>query len=143
MKYSYPGSAQGLLLVLEKQLPPFLFSVFDNVFCVQHFKDIMQIRRTDGTTLGGRPSTSGASAEPENEGAVEDADSSINLPRSSCVSVMKQLVVLMLSMDFTCDSDLFLLNAKVTHVYHVCIKFCCLFLISDFQSVFSRQLTYV
>jgi baculoviral IAP repeat-containing protein 6 len=84
---------------------------------LQHFKDILQIRRSDGPALLNKrglpvPRTSSAPVR-EREESETDRDLSLCLPQSHCLPVAKGLVLLILHMDFTCNIDTFLLACKV------------------------------
>jgi baculoviral IAP repeat-containing protein 6 len=89
------------------------------MFCsaLQHFKDILQIRRNDGPTLLNKhglpvPRTSSTASRDRDESEAE-RDLNLCLPQSHCLPVAKGLVALILQMDFTCNIDMFLLACKV------------------------------
>ena len=88
----------------------------------QHLKDIITLRRTDGETLrrlnkadssvnglaGGRAGG--------NEMSWDDLDLSLVVSRERCLPVVRGLVTLLLSMDFTCHVDLFIIACKVCRI---------------------------
>jgi baculoviral IAP repeat-containing protein 6 len=91
--------------------------VIFSAFLLQHFKDILQIRRNDGPTLLNKhglsiPKTSGTTSRDRDENEME-RDLNLCLPQSHCLPVAKGLVALILQMDFTCNIDMFLLACKV------------------------------
>ncbi|XP_064622207.1 baculoviral IAP repeat-containing protein 6-like isoform X2 [Lineus longissimus] len=78
----------------------------------KHFKDIMHIRRTDAEILKKLPKDPNGNSS-DRELVDTDNDNSIVLPRERCVPVVRGLVALLLTMDFTCNTDLFLITCKV------------------------------
>ncbi len=95
-----------------------LFLIFMNLSLpFQHFKDIMQIRRTDGEFLrkqlpkGGAKSRDGDDAD--KDGGDDENDAALVINREKCIPVVRGLMSLILSMDFTCNVDLFLVACKV------------------------------
>jgi len=46
----------------------------------------------------------------------DDVDSSLIVSREQCIPVVRGLVTLLLSMDFTCHVDLFIIACKVCHI---------------------------
>lgn len=87
--------------------------------CLQHLKDVINLRRTDGEMLhrmmksDGGAGASGARAN-GNDSLWDDADTPLFVSRDKCISVIHGLVTLLLSMDFTCHVDLFIIACKVT-----------------------------
>ena len=88
----------------------------------------MQIRRNDVEMLrkqfnsgqpGGKGSKGNGSGgdDAEKGNADLDSDSLLIINRDKCIPVVKGLMSLILSMDFTCNVDLFLVACKV------CIKY--------------------
>ena len=75
----------------------------------------MQIRRTDGELLKKLPKDSSAGGDKDNGDG--DGDSALILPREKCIPVVRGLMALILSMDFTCNVDLFLVACKVSVVF--------------------------
>ena len=82
------------------------------MFHGQHFKDIMQIRRTDGELMKKLPKENGNGNG--QEGSEAESDAHISVVREKCIPVVRGLVALLLSMDFTCNVDLFLITCKVS-----------------------------
>lgn len=85
--------------------------------CVQHFKDLICMRRNDLEVLRRLPKEEregggggGGSKDPEEEGG----DAWLVLPRERCLRVVRGLMALLLSMDFSCHVDLFLVACKVS-----------------------------
>ena len=94
----------------------FSLSQFGNDFILlfQHFKDIMQIRRIDGELLKKMPKGQDTGAGgADKDGAEGDSDVNVVISRDKCVPVVRGLMALLLSMDFTCNVDLFLITCKV------------------------------
>jgi len=86
--------------------------------CRQHLKDIINLRRTDGELLRRLPKDCGGSGmlfNVERDGALADIDTEPvpMLSRQKCIPVVRGLVTLLLSMDFTCHVDLFIVACKV------------------------------
>ncbi|CAH1791767.1 unnamed protein product [Owenia fusiformis] len=86
----------------------------------KHYKDFMQIRRFECEVLkklpkNGKTGTNGTTGE-----ADGDLETLVVLPRDRCIPVVKGLINLLLSMDFTCNVDLFLVSCKV--VAKVCMS---------------------
>ena len=76
----------------------------------------------------------------------EDADAPLFVSRDKCISVIHGLVTLLLSMDFTCHVDLFIIACKVTHIRSFflsssCRSVCCVHaLICFYNLVCSAEL---
>ena len=89
-------------------------------FAFQHYKDIIQIRRTDTEVLKKLPlgGASSSTDTPPGGGDEDHPDQSLIIVRERCVPVVKGLVALLRSMDFTCNVDLFLVACKVC----TCVK---------------------
>ena len=89
---------------------------------LQHFKDIMNIRRTDGELLKKYPSDmkkfpkDASTQTGDSSNGDSDLEMSIVLPRDRCIPVVRGLMALLLSMDFTCNVDLFLISCKVRYI---------------------------
>lgn len=71
----------------------------------------MQIRRTDGELLKKLPKDNGNGQGPDT--AEVDSDLHITVAREKIIPVVRGLIALLLSMDFTCNVDLFLITCKV------------------------------
>ena len=71
----------------------------------------MQIRRTDGEMLKKMPKDSSQGGD--KDGNDSEADTHLVVSREKCVPVVRGLMALLLSMDFTCNVDLFLIACKV------------------------------
>ena len=95
----------------------------------------MQIRRNDVEMLrkqfnsgqpGGKGSKGNGSGgdDAEQGNADLDSDSLLIINRDKCIPVVKGLMSLILSMDFTCNVDLFLVACTV------CIKYSCVNLLT-------------
>ena len=95
---------------------------------LKHLKDVINLRRTDGEMLhrmmksDGSAGVSGARAN-GNDNLWDDADAPLFVSRDKCISVIHGLVTLLLSMDFTCHVDLFIIACKVTG--RNLFPFCC------------------
>jgi len=82
-------------------------------------KDVINLRRTDGEMLhrmmkhDGGASVSGVRAN-GTESLWDDTDAPLFVSRERCIAVVHGLVTLLLSMDFTCHVDLFIIACKVT-----------------------------
>ena len=71
----------------------------------------MNIRRTDGELLRKMPKDSSAVTEP---GVADlEIEASLVVSRDKCIPVVRGLIALILSMDFTCNVDLFIIACKV------------------------------
>ena len=84
---------------------------FDVFLFNQHLKDIIQIRKTDAEMLRKLPRD--ARYQEEREGLDFEPDTVLVLPKETCLPVVHGLMALLLSMDFTCNVDLFLITCKV------------------------------
>ena len=74
----------------------------------------MRTRHSDRDLLKKLPKDpSGGSSE--REGGDTDAEAAISLCRDKATAVSRGLIALLLSMDFTCDVDLFLVTCKVCY----------------------------
>lgn len=75
----------------------------------KHFKDLLQMRRSEMLLRrsGATPKDGGKSPE-----GPTAAEISLNLDSKLCVSVSQQLARLLLRMDSTCHSDMFLVACK-------------------------------
>lgn len=103
----------GIWNFIDQQLSYWYINLFEFA-CLQHFKDIMQIRRIDGELLKKMPRMQDSSlGGGEKETGDGDSDVNIVVSRDKCVPVVKGLMALLLSMDFTCNVDLFLITCKV------------------------------
>ncbi len=71
----------------------------------------MQIRRTDGEMLKKIPKD--GSGVGDKDAVDADADNQLVVSREKCIPVVRGLMALILSMDFTCNVDLFLIACKV------------------------------
>ena len=79
---------------------------------LQHFKDVLNMRKNEGEILRklrqqNHNSSAQAGADvrgPETQGS---SDVTLLMSREQCVPVIRGLVALMLSMDFTCNVDFF------------------------------------
>ena len=87
----------------------------------KHFKDIMNLRKSDGEMLrklnrDERDAGTSSSDSPRDTGSppVGAADVTLLMARDRCIPVIRGLVALLLSMDSTCNVDLFVLVAKVS-----------------------------
>jgi len=60
-----------------------------------------------------------------NDSLWDDADALLFVSRDKCISVIHGLVTLLLSMDFTCHVDLFIIACKVTCLGSFCLSTCC------------------
>lgn len=58
----------------------------------------------------------------------DDADVPLFVSRNKCISVIHGLVTLLLSMDFTCHVDLFIIACKVTCFMLFCLHSCVVFM---------------
>ena len=85
---------------------------------VQHFKDIMQIRRTDGELLKKLPKDGAGSSL--QDGSDGEGETHVTIVREKCIPVVRGLIALLLSMDFTCNVDLFLITCKVSACSCLC-----------------------
>jgi baculoviral IAP repeat-containing protein 6 len=84
---------------------------------LQHFKDILQIRRNDGPSLLNKhglpvPKPFSTPVRERDESETE-RDVNVCLPQAHCLPIAKGLIALILRMDFTCNIDMFLLACKV------------------------------
>ncbi|XP_041353670.1 baculoviral IAP repeat-containing protein 6-like isoform X2 [Gigantopelta aegis] len=96
--------AQALLKQQEQQFQKEL-----SQYASKHLKDIIHIRRTDPVFRKmQKDDVSGSSRDME-----EDPDICFVLPRERCLTVVRGLMALLLSMDYTCHVDLFLIACKV------------------------------
>jgi len=81
---------------------------------------VINLRRTDGETLhrmmksDGSAGAGGGRAN-GSDGLWDDADAPLFVSREKCISVIHGLVTLLLSMDFTCHVDLFIITCKVSN----------------------------
>lgn len=87
------------------------------VLLLQHFKDILQIRRNDGPSLLNKhglpvPRPFNTPVRDRDESETE-RDLNVCLPQGHCLPIAKGLIALILQMDFTCNIDMFLLACKV------------------------------
>jgi len=87
------------------------------VLLLQHFKDILQIRRNDGPSLLNKhglpvPRPFNTPVRDRDESEME-RDLNVCLPQGHCLPIAKGLIALILQMDFTCNIDMFLLACKV------------------------------
>lgn len=82
------------------------------MFFLQHLKDIVHIRRADAAMLQKLPGWREEGGAAPN-GGEDEADTTLVLPRDRCLAVVRGLMALLLSMDFTCHVDLFLVACKV------------------------------
>ena len=71
----------------------------------------MSMRRNDLEVLRRLPKED--RGESSKDGDDEPSESSLILPRERCLLVVRGLMSLLLSMDFTCHVDLFLVACKV------------------------------
>ena len=71
----------------------------------------MQMRRTDAVLL--KKANKDSSQTTEQESMEGDYEPVPVLPREKCIPVVKGLTALLLSMDFTCNVDLFIVACKV------------------------------
>ena len=79
----------------------------------------MNLRKTDAETLrklsasenSGGGANGGASSDKDANG---ESDQSLQMARERCIPVIRGLVALLLSMDFTCNVDLFIISSKVS-----------------------------
>lgn len=78
-------------------------------------KDIINIRRTDGEFLRKQNLKEGGGSHGGEKDSYDcDPDSSLLVvSREKCIPVVHGLVMLLLSMDFTCHVDLFIVACKV------------------------------
>lgn len=94
-----------------------LLNINTTTLLLQHFKDIMQIRRTDGELLRKqtqKASSKGSTSDDLDKDAADaESESQLTVNREKCIPVVKGLMALILSMDFTCNVDLFLVACKV------------------------------
>ena len=96
------------------------------LYSIQHVKDAIQIRRTDIEMLrkqaskGGSNKSNGRSGGDETDQGNGDRDSEslLIINRDKCIPVVKGLMSLILSMDFTCNVDLFLVACKVSKFFY-------------------------
>ena len=102
---------------------------------LQHFKDVLNMRKNEGEILRklrqqNHNSSAQAGADvrgPETQGS---SDVTLLMSREQCVPVIRGLVALMLSMDFTCNVDFFVVISKVCYeitlqlVYDLILKTC-------------------
>ena len=72
----------------------------------------MNLRRTDGEALNRSVPADEISRPDEPEPPVE---SGLSMDRDKCVPIIRGLVALILSVDFTCHVDLFIVACKVRH----------------------------
>lgn len=81
--------------------------------CLQHFKDLIRLRRTaewPRSSLDSDASSSTVKETPEVELLP------FTLSHERCICVVQKLALFLLSMDFTCHADLLLFVCKVhTH----------------------------
>ena len=81
---------------------------------LQHFKDLINIRRTEGEILRKLPAKdSGSSSSSEKSHSEDELETNISVSREKCLPVVHGLISLLLSMDFTCNVDLFVIACKV------------------------------
>lgn len=73
----------------------------------------MNIRRTDGELLRKMPKDTISGGEPN--GSDMDIETLLAVSRDKCIPVVRGLMALLLSMDFTCNVDLFIITCKVGH----------------------------
>ncbi|XP_064603703.1 baculoviral IAP repeat-containing protein 6-like isoform X3 [Liolophura sinensis] len=101
-----PKEAQNVLKQQEQ-----LFKKEFSQYASKHLKDIVQIRRTDGEILKKLPKDeNGGNGSKDSD---SDSELPLILPREKCLPVVRGLMSLILSMDFTCNVDLFLIASKV------------------------------
>lgn len=80
---------------------------------------MINLRRTDGEMLhrmmksDGGTGVSGTRVN-GSDSLWDDVDAPLYVSRNKCISVVHGLVTLLLSMDFTCHVDLFIIACKVT-----------------------------
>lgn len=80
---------------------------------LQHIKDIIQMRRTEVEMLRKMGSKVDAASDSERSNGEEDTEGALLLSKEKTLQVVKGLMSLLLSMDFTCNVDLFLITCKV------------------------------
>ena len=91
----------------------FLTGQYTYLIHTQHFKDLLNIRRTTGEFLRKRDKDD-ASQNGDPDGEDTDLDVQFVLSREKCLLAVKGLVALLLSTDFTCHVDLFIVGCKVS-----------------------------
>lgn len=84
---------------------------------LQHIKDIIQMRRTEVEMLRKMGSKVDAASDSERSNGEEDTEGALLLSKEKTLQVVKGLMSLLLSMDFTCNVDLFLITCKVVMKY--------------------------
>ena len=72
------------------------------------------MRRTEVEMLRKIGHRSDTASESEKNSGEEDSDGGLLLSKDKTLKVVKGLMCLLLSMDFTCNVDLFLITCKVT-----------------------------
>ena len=82
-------------------------------FYFQHFKDLIFMRRNDLEVLRRMPKDEREAAAGK-DGDEETPETVLVLPRERCLLVVRGLMSLLLSMDFSCHVDLFLVACKVS-----------------------------
>lgn len=75
-------------------------------------KDLINIRRTDGEMLR-KVQPDGSQSSDSRDNGDSDSEWTLIVTREKCVPVVKGLMALLLSMDFTCHVDLFIVACKV------------------------------
>ncbi|XP_067680641.1 baculoviral IAP repeat-containing protein 6-like isoform X2 [Haliotis asinina] len=99
--------AQALMKQQEQQFKKEL-----SQYASKHLKDIVHIRRADAAMLQKLPGWREEGGAAPN-GGEDESDTTLVLPRDRCLAVVRGLMALLLSMDFTCHVDLFLVACKV------------------------------
>lgn len=91
------------------------------------------MRRTEVEMLRKMGSRADISSEADKSNVEEDQEGALLLSKDKTLKVVKGLMCLLLSMDFTCNVDLFLITCKVWGIFincglgnkqgHVCYSF--------------------
>ena len=74
----------------------------------------MNIRRSTGSLLK-KSTHDSSSQESEKDQAENEADLQLTVAKETCIPLVRGLMALLLSMDFTCNVDLFIVTCKVRH----------------------------
>ncbi|XP_022332916.2 dual E2 ubiquitin-conjugating enzyme/E3 ubiquitin-protein ligase BIRC6-like isoform X4 [Crassostrea virginica] len=112
---SAQNSSNTLLKQQEKEFKKEL-----SKYASKHIKDIIQMRRTEVEMLRKMGSKADISSEADKSNVEEDQEGALLLSKDKTLKVVKGLMCLLLSMDFTCNVDLFLITCKV--IATVCVS---------------------
>ncbi|ESP03095.1 hypothetical protein LOTGIDRAFT_157060, partial [Lottia gigantea] len=90
------------------------FETFKNEISSKHLKDLIHLRRTDIERIRKMPKDSSGSDRGNTwNSGKEDDNEGLVLPRDKCLAAVQGLMALLLGLDSTCHSDLFVIASKV------------------------------